>query len=212
MCCFLLYGKVNQLYIYIDLFFGFPSHLDHQVIYFRRVCIELLSCVLLFGTPWTVACQAPLPMEFPGKNTGVGCHFLLQGIFLNHRSNLGLLCLLHWLANSLPLALLHILYIAVYICQSQSPNSSHPPPPSWCPYLCSLCLCLSALQTGSSVPFFLDSTSKWLSYVSFSVWLSLLCMTVSRSFTSLQMAQFLSFLWLSNFEKCFKVFIESMIF
>ena len=129
MCCFLLYGKVNQLYIYIDLFFGFPSHLDHQVIYFRRVCIELLSCVLLFGTPWTVACQAPLPMEFPGKNTGVGCHFLLQGIFLNHRSNLGLLCLLHWLANSLPLALLHILYIAVYICQSQSPNSSHPLPP-----------------------------------------------------------------------------------
>ena len=176
------------------------------------MCIELLRCVLLFGTPWTVACQAPLSMEFPGKNTGVGCHFLLQGIFLNHRSNLGLLCLLHWLANSLPLALLHILYIVVYIYQSQSPNSSHPPPPSWCPYLCSLRLCLSSLQTGSSVSFFLDSTSKWLLCVSFSVWLSLLCMTVSRSFTSLQMAQFLSFLWLSNFEKCFKVFIESMIF
>ena len=26
----MLYGKVNQLYLYIDpLFFGFPSHLDH---------------------------------------------------------------------------------------------------------------------------------------------------------------------------------------
>ena len=26
-----------------------------------------------FGTPWTVAHQAPLSMNFPGKNTGVGC-------------------------------------------------------------------------------------------------------------------------------------------
>ena len=33
-------------------------------------------------TPWTVAYQAPLrPWGFPGKSTGVGCHFLLQGIF-----------------------------------------------------------------------------------------------------------------------------------
>ena len=30
-------------------------------------------------TQWTVAGQAPL-WDFPGKNTGVGCHFLLQGI------------------------------------------------------------------------------------------------------------------------------------
>ena len=28
---------------------------------------------------------------FPGKSTGVGCHFLLQGIFLTQGSNLGLL-------------------------------------------------------------------------------------------------------------------------
>ena len=38
---------------------------------------------------------------FPGKNTGVGCRFLLQGIFLTQRSNLGLL---HWQAHSLPLS------------------------------------------------------------------------------------------------------------
>ena len=31
------------------------------------------------------------PWDFPGKNTGVGSHFLLQGIFLTQRSNLGLL-------------------------------------------------------------------------------------------------------------------------
>ena len=31
-----------------------------------------------FVIPWTVACQPPLYMDFPGKNTGVGCHSLLQ--------------------------------------------------------------------------------------------------------------------------------------
>ena len=41
----------------------------------------LLSRVQLFTTSWTAACQAPLSMDFPGKNTGVGCYFLLQGIF-----------------------------------------------------------------------------------------------------------------------------------
>ena len=36
--------------------------------------------------------------DFPGKNTGVGCHFLLQGIFLTQGSNLHLL---HWQVGSL---------------------------------------------------------------------------------------------------------------
>ena len=31
------------------------------------------------------------PWNFPGKNTGVGCRFLLQGIFPTQGSNLGLL-------------------------------------------------------------------------------------------------------------------------
>ena len=35
------------------------------------------SCPTL-ANPWTVACQAPLSMGFSRKNTGVGCHFLLQ--------------------------------------------------------------------------------------------------------------------------------------
>ena len=39
----------------------------------------MLSRVWLFVTLWTVACQAPLPWHSPGKNTGVGCHFLLLG-------------------------------------------------------------------------------------------------------------------------------------
>ena len=37
-------------------------------------------------------------------NTGVGCHFLLQGILLIQGSNLCLLCLLHWQVDSVSLA------------------------------------------------------------------------------------------------------------
>ena len=54
----------------------------------------LLSCfshVQLFATLWTVAHQAFLSMVFPGKNTGVSCHFLLQGIFPIQGSKPGLL-------------------------------------------------------------------------------------------------------------------------
>ena len=43
------------------------------------------------------------PWDFLGKNTGVGCHFLLQGIFPTQRSNPRLLHLLHWQPCSLPL-------------------------------------------------------------------------------------------------------------
>ena len=52
---------------------------------------QSLVCVRLLATPWTVACQVPLSMGFPGKNTGVGCHFLLQGIFPTQGLNPGLL-------------------------------------------------------------------------------------------------------------------------
>ena len=53
---------------------------------------QLLSRARLFVTAWTAACQAPLSWDSPGKNTGVGCHFLLQGIFLMTQGlNLGLL-------------------------------------------------------------------------------------------------------------------------
>ena len=38
-------------------------------------------------TPWTIAHQSPLSIDFPGKNTVVGCHFLFQGIFLAQELN-----------------------------------------------------------------------------------------------------------------------------
>ena len=47
--------------------------------------------VQLFVTLWTVPTRVLCPWNFPGMNTGLGCHFLLQGIFLTQRLNLGLL-------------------------------------------------------------------------------------------------------------------------
>ena len=49
------------------------------------------SCLTLM-TPWTVASQAPLCMGIlQPRILGVGCHFLLQGIFLTLELNPGLL-------------------------------------------------------------------------------------------------------------------------
>ena len=43
------------------------------------------------------------PQNFPGKDTGMRCHFLLQRIFPIQGSNPCLLHLLHWQADSLAL-------------------------------------------------------------------------------------------------------------
>ena len=40
--------------------------------------LSRFSRVQLCATPQTAAQQAPRPWDSPGKNTGVGCHFLLQ--------------------------------------------------------------------------------------------------------------------------------------
>ena len=42
--------------------------------------VDTKLCPIL-TTAWTVACMVLCPRGSPGKNTGVGCHFLLQGIF-----------------------------------------------------------------------------------------------------------------------------------
>ena len=60
------------------------------------------------------------PWNSPGKNTGVGCHVLLQGIFLTQRSHP---YLLHWQADSCqrinfhyfnPLSLWHFLSLLLF--------------------------------------------------------------------------------------------------
>ena len=58
-------------------------------------------CVLVSQSCPTLC---PTPCHFPGKNTGVGCHALLQGIVPTPGLNLHLLCLLCWQVGSLALA------------------------------------------------------------------------------------------------------------
>ena len=73
---------------------------------FLLLCSVHVYSVMIqfFMTPWTVACQAPLSMGFPRQEYGMGCDFLLPGIFPSQISNLCLLCLLHRQADSLPLS------------------------------------------------------------------------------------------------------------
>ena len=62
--------------------------------------LSRFSHVQLCDTLWTVATRLPCPWDSPGKNPEVGCHFLLQGIFLTQGPNPHLL---NWQADSLPL-------------------------------------------------------------------------------------------------------------
>ena len=57
----------------------------------RQACMCVQSCPILCN---------PMDYSLPGKNTGVGYHFLLRGIFPTQGLNP---CLLHWRVDSLPL-------------------------------------------------------------------------------------------------------------
>ena len=105
---------------------------------------------------------SPHPWDSPGKNTGVGCHFLLQCMKGKSESTITQLCLtlsdprdcslpgssvhgsihariLEWVA----IAFSDFIRSSVYIYTS-IPISQIIPPLffPWCPYLCSLHLCL----------------------------------------------------------------------
>ena len=53
----------------------------------KLVCVCICVLVIQSCLTATMVC----PWNSPGKNTGVGCHFLLQGIFQTQGLNLGLL-------------------------------------------------------------------------------------------------------------------------
>ena len=69
-----------------------PSHFQKDLYTSQKekVKVKSLSLVWLFVTPWTVATRLLHPWNIPGKSTGVGCHFFIQGIFLTQGSNPGL--------------------------------------------------------------------------------------------------------------------------
>ena len=87
----------------------------------------VLSCSVMSNSLqpfWLQLSRLLCPWNFPGKNTGVGCHFLLQGIFPTQESNNGLLCLLHWQVDALPLhhlgSPIHCLLNNILVYKSQS--------------------------------------------------------------------------------------------
>ena len=89
------------------LFFDTPQSWKKQVRIRKGIMLWIL--IVLSHSVMSNSLQPPglrllCPCNFSGKNTGVGCHFLLQGIFPTQGSNPCLLCLLHWQADSLPLS------------------------------------------------------------------------------------------------------------
>ena len=56
----------------------------------------MLTQIWLFVTPMDCSLSDSCLWGFPGKNTGMGCHFLLQGIFPTQGWNASPQYLLHW--------------------------------------------------------------------------------------------------------------------
>ena len=69
---------------------------DVVQIHLREYMLLLLLCrfsrVRLCATPQTAAHQASRPWDSPGKNTGVGCHFLLQCMKVKGESEVAQSC------------------------------------------------------------------------------------------------------------------------
>ena len=83
------------------------KHLEFEGIYYldygdanthMLLCLATLLCPV-FHDPMDCSPSRPLcPWDFPGRNTGVGSHSLLQGSLLTQGM------LLHWQMGSLPLS------------------------------------------------------------------------------------------------------------
>ena len=91
---------------YVD---DMPKVTQYCIITMYHICVAVQYLVTqLCPTLWNpMDCSLPgtsVHWDSPGKNIGVGCHAVLQGIFQTQGLNLHLLCLLHCLTASLPLA------------------------------------------------------------------------------------------------------------
>ena len=72
----------------LTFFWPVKSTLAPRPILFLSVvaCGLVAKSCLTLATPWTVTYRLFCPRDFPDKNTGVSCHFLLQGIFRTQES------------------------------------------------------------------------------------------------------------------------------
>ena len=75
-----------------------------ELFLFLKVEVLVAQSSPTLGDPMDCSPPGSCPWDSPGKDTGMGCCALLQGIFLTQGWNLCLLCLRHWQVGSLPLA------------------------------------------------------------------------------------------------------------
>ena len=105
------------------------------------VCVHALSCL---GYVCVLSClvvshslqphglqpaRLLCPLNFPGKNTGVGCHAFFQGIFQTQGSNPGLLylsCMGRWVLYQW----CHLGSPMAFAAAQKSTRYCHPPPPT----------------------------------------------------------------------------------
>ena len=73
---------------------------DQNLMSIDSCCLVAESCSTLLRPDGLEPTRLFCPWDFPDKNTGVGFHLVLQGIFLTQGLNLHLL---HWQVDSLPL-------------------------------------------------------------------------------------------------------------
>ena len=78
-----------------------PHPLSFWFTTYKVVVIIAKSCPTPLWLHEAQPTRLPCPWDSPDKNTGVGCHFLLQGIFPTQESNPRVL---HWQADSSPLS------------------------------------------------------------------------------------------------------------
>ena len=70
--------------------YNFLAHRKYSVLVLNTCMLSHFSHILLFVTYGLYPSRLLGPRDSPSKNTGVGCHFLLQGIFQTQGSNPGL--------------------------------------------------------------------------------------------------------------------------
>ena len=110
--------KLNSSKIPVSPFYCLPIHktylpqwlpIEFQFCKMKKIYCTVLSisrhsyccCCFVVAKSCSTLVTPENLWDFPGKNTGMRCHFLLQGIFLTQGLNP---CLLHWKTDSLPLS------------------------------------------------------------------------------------------------------------
>ena len=97
---------------------------------FSICCFLVTSCVWLFVTLGLKPTRLLCPWNFPGKNTGVGCHFLLKGIFLTQGLNSSLLLgrwiLFYWATWEAPswFTYCYLLLLLLFLPDSHKPEKN----------------------------------------------------------------------------------------